>query len=152
MDKLPETDSEGCEFIQFRGRQPSVVLDDFGIRFTDTTVETPDGEPNFRQHEPLPVASEEAIRAGEAPENAVAEPVAEQITNGDLANPLICYGVVCEFPTEEGICGDVFDTPESLNGHMSTHYSSSDPADAENQRDVDSSAGEPEESDEGDTA
>lgn len=123
------------EYIQFRGRQTSVVLDDFGIRFQTVEQETPEGA--FQVHEPLPVASEEAIRAGEAPENAVAEPVAEQITHGDLSNPLICYGVICEHPTEDGICGEVFPSPKSLSGHMSVHYD----GDSENQRDADSSGG-----------
>lgn len=137
----PETDDGDpiTEFIQFRGRQTSVVLDDFGIRFSMTVKDTPEGA--FRMHEPLPVATEEAIRAGEAPPNAVAEPVAEQITNGELSNPLICYGVVCEHPTEDGeVCGEVFASPEALNGHLSTHYAAD-----ENQRDADTSAGEPEE-------
>jgi hypothetical protein len=128
------------EYIQFRGRQTSVVLDDFGIRFEMTVKETP--EAGFQMHEPLPVASEEAIREGEAPANAVAEPVAEQITNGELSNPLICYGVVCEHPTEDGgVCGKVFPSPKSLNGHMSTHYS----GESENQRDAGSSGSESEE-------
>lgn len=122
MRELPKGDS-GEDFIQFRGRQTSVVLDDFGIRFTTEPKETPDGVPSFMSHKPLPVASSEAIRAGEAPDDAVAQEVAEQITDGELSNPLVCWGVVCEFPTEEGeICGQVFDSPESLNGHMSTHY------------------------------
>jgi len=136
----PETDDGDpvTDYIQFRGRQTSVVLDEFGIRFTMMQKDTPEG--GFQMHEPLPVASSEAIRAGEAPANAVAEPVAEQITNGELANPLICYGVVCEHPTEDGICGKVFPSPESLNGHMSTHYS----GDSENQRDAESSGSESE--------
>lgn len=122
MRELTKNDS-GEEFIQFRGRQTSVVLDDFGIRFDTEVKETPDGVPNFRAHKPLPVAGSEAIRAGEAPDDAVAKEVAELITAEDGGNPLICWGVVCEFPTEEGeVCGQVFDSPESLNGHMSTHY------------------------------
>lgn len=148
----PETeDGEPIrEYIQFRGKQTSVVLDDFGIRFQMIRKETPEG--GFRMHEPLPVASEEAIRAGEAPANAVAEPVAEQITNGELANAQICYGVVCEHPTDDGICGKVFPTPESLNGHLSSHYGSEEDAGSdENQRDADSSASDTEEdTDEGD--
>lgn len=134
----PETDDGDpiTDYIQFRGRQTSVVLDDFGIQFKMIKKETPDG--GFRMHEPLPVASQEAIQAGEAPENAVAQPVAEQITNGELANPLVCYGVICEYPTEEGICGEVFESPESLNGHLSSHYGGQ----AENQRDADSSGSE----------
>jgi len=145
MNELPKTDS-GSEFIQFRGRQASVVLDEFGIRFTDMVKETPDGEPNIRMHEPLPVADAEAIRAGEAESNAVARPVAEQITNGDLANPLINWGVMCEYPTEDGVCGDVFDTPKSLNGHLSHHYDGE--PEPENQRDVNSSASDEDNPDE----
>lgn len=157
--ELPKTepeDDEGNviqEYIQFRGRQASVTLDDFGIRFTMEDVETPEGVRGFIRHKPLPVASAEAIRAGEAPANAVAEEVAEQITHGEISNPLIAYGVICEFPTGEGeICGDVFASPESLNGHMSTHYRNQG-ADVENQRDGDSSAsGSDDEADPGDEA
>jgi len=144
--ELPKTEPEDedgdpiTEYIQFRGRQTSVVLDDFGVQFGMTKQDTPAG--GIRMHEPLPVASEEAIQAGESPPNAVAEPVAEQITNGELSNPLICYGVVCEHPTEDGICGEVFPTPKSLNGHLSSHYSDSDD---ENQRDADSSDAKTEE-------
>jgi hypothetical protein len=133
----PETDDGEIirEFIQFRGRQTSVVLDDFGIRFQMMEKETPEG--GFQMHEPLPVASEEAIRAGEAPANAVAAEVAEELAHGELSNPLVQFGVVCEHPTEEGICGKVFPSLKSLNGHLSSHYSD---ADDENQRDADSSA------------
>lgn len=144
--KEPESDDGDpiTEFIQFRGRQTSVVLDEFGIRFQMIDKETPDG--GFQMHEPLPVASEEAIRAGEAPPNAVAAPVAEELTHGELSNPLICYGVVCEHPTDDGICGQVFPSVKSLNGHLSSHYQGEVP---ENQRDADSS-GSPTETDAGD--
>lgn len=144
---LPRTEPENDdgepirEAIQFRGRQTSVVLDDFGIRFSTTDKETPAG--GFVMHEPLPVASEEAIREGEAPANAVAEPVAEELTHGELSNPLICYGVICEHPVDdpddpEAICGEVFPSVKSLNGHLSSHYSGEDES---NQRDGDSSDG-----------
>jgi len=138
--ELPRTEPEDDdgepirEAIQFRGRQTSVVLDEFGIRCQMMVKDTPAG--GFRMHEPLPVATEEAIQSGDAPANAVAEPVAEAVTNGDLANPLIRYGVVCEHPTGDGgICGKVFPSMKSLNGHLSTHY----PEAEENQRDADSS-------------
>jgi len=140
--ELPKTEPEDedgnviTEAIQFRGRQTSVVLDEFGIRFQMMDKETPEG--GFLMHEPLPVASQEAISAGEAPANAVAEPVAEELTHGELSNPLIQYGVVCEHPTEEGICGEVLPSVKSLNGHLSSHYES--PEDG-NQRDADSSDG-----------
>jgi hypothetical protein len=138
--ELPKTEPEDDdgepirEAIQFRGRQTSVVLDDFGIRFTTMMKETPEG--GFLMHEPLPVASEDAIQAGEAPANAVAEPVAEELTHGELSNPLISYGVICEHPTDEGICGEVFPSMKSLNGHLSSHYPD---ADDPIQRDADSS-------------
>ena len=143
--ELPKTEPESddgdpiTEYIQFRGRQTSVVLDDFGIRFQMMQKETPEG--GFRMHEPLPIASEEAIRAGEAPANAVAAPVAEELTHGELSNPLICYGVICEHPVDdpddpEAICGQVFPSVKSLNGHLSSHYQADSD---ENQRDADSS-------------
>lgn len=145
-DEPEDDDGEPIrEYIQFRGKQTSVVLDEFGIRFQMMKKETPSG--GFLMHEPLPVASEEAIRSGEAPPNAVAEPVARQITNGELSNPQICFGVVCEHPTDDGICGKVFASPESLNGHLSSHYGGN----SENQRDAGSSASDTEEEpDEGD--
>lgn len=145
MRELPKTEPESdegdviTEVIQFRGRQTSVVLDQFGIRFQMMEKETPEG--GFWMHEPLPVADKEAIDAGEAPANAVAAGVAEELTHGDLSNPLICYGVVCEHPTEEGICGEVFPSMKSLNGHLSSHYPD---VDEPIQQDVDSSDGETE--------
>jgi len=144
--KEPEDDDGDpiTEFIQFRGRQASVVLDEFGIRFQMIDKEAPEG--GFLMHEPLPIASEEAIRAGEAPPNAVAEAVAEELTHGELSNPLIQYGVVCEHPTDDGICGKVFPSVKSLNGHLSSHYQGEG---SENQRDADSSDS-PTETDAGD--
>ena len=140
--ELPTTEPEDDdgevirEFIQFRGRQTSVVLDEFGIRFQMMIKETPVGE--FRMHEPLPVASRDAIEAGETPANAVAEPVAEELTHGDLSNPLINYGIVCEYPTDEGeICGEVYPSLKSLNGHLSSH-SPDDAAAGGNEREADS--------------
>jgi hypothetical protein len=122
------------EYIQFRGRQTSVVLDEFGIRFSMEEKETPTR--TFRVHKPLPVASEETIRNGDAPPNAVAAPLAEELTHGELSNSLIWYGVVCEHPTEDSeVCGEVFASPEAVSGHQSVHYQ----ADQENQRDADSS-------------
>lgn len=144
--ELPYTEPESdegdviTEFIQFRGRQTSVVLDDFGIRFQMMEKETPEG--GFQMHEPLPVASEEAIRAGEAPANAVAAEVAEELAHGELSNPLIWFGVICEHPDDDGICGEVFPSMKSLNGHLSSHYNT--PEDG-NQRDADSSDGGTEE-------
>lgn len=144
--ELPNTEPESdegdviTEFIQFRGRQCSVVLDDFGIRFQMMEKETPEG--GFQMHEPLPVASKEAIQAGEAPANAVAAEVAEELAHGELSNPLIQFGVICEHPTDDGICGEVFPSMKSLNGHLSSHYNT--PEDG-NQRDADSSDGGTEE-------
>jgi hypothetical protein len=141
--ELPTTEPEDDdgevirEFIQFRGRQTSVVLDEFGIRFQMMIKDTPDGE--FRMHEPLPVASRDAIEAGETPANAVAEPVADELTRGDLSNPLINYGIVCEYPTGDGeLCGEVYPSLKSLNGHLSSHSPDNEAADGGNEREADS--------------
>ena len=130
MKTLPKTDS-GTDTIQFRGYQTSVTLDDFGVRFQTGRRETLDGSADVLTHEPLPVVDQDEIADPDAdvPPNAVAREVAEALTDGDLANPLICWGVVCEWPKtdDEGeetgeVCGEVFDTPRSLNGHMRVHY------------------------------
>jgi len=131
--ELPKTEPESADVIQFRGRQTSVILDDFGITFRITTQESPAG--TFRMHEPLPIASEESIRSGDEPPNAVAAPVAEEITHGEISNPLICYGAVCEVPDPDGgICGEVFPSKDALIGHLSSHA---------NQRDADTNGSEP---------
>lgn len=133
--ELPKAEPEDPECIQFRGRQTSVLLEDFGIRFQMIKQQSPAG--TFLMHEPLPIASERAIQSGNAPENAVAAPVAEELTHGEISNPLICYGVVCEFPDPHTgeICGDVFPSMDSLIGHLSSHTN-------ENQRDADSTGAE----------
>jgi len=116
--QLPQTD-EGEQFIQFRGRQTSVSVDDFGILFT---TEDRDGR---RVHKPLPVVDPDDE---DPPANAVARPVAERLTE---TNPLICWGVACEHPTEDGVCGDVFATRKAVNSHSGVHTdgspSTSDP-------------------------
>ena len=134
MKALPKTDS-GTDYIQFRGYQTSVTLDDFGVRFQTGRRETPDGSADVLTHEPLPVVDQDEIPDPDAdvPPNAIAREVAEALTDGDLANPLVCWGVVCEWPEtdDEGeetdeVCGEVFDSPQSLNGHMRVHYDGDD--------------------------
>jgi hypothetical protein len=115
--ELPRDDA-GDEWIQFRGRQTSVTVDDFGIRFVCSERELPSGA-TIVQHDPLPVVDRDA---DDPPANAVVRAVAEAITNGDLSNPVICWGVVCEHPVGDGeICGEVFASPEALNSHLGSH-------------------------------
>lgn len=129
--ELP-TDNSGTEYIQYRGYQSQVVVDDFGIQFGMTTrsIDTPGSAPNHLVHEPLPVGTGDG---GVAPE------VAEALVEGELSNPLIAYGVACEFLVDDDdgedegegeVCGEVFDTPEALNGHLRMHYEDEDEAEA----------------------
>lgn len=120
--QLPQTD-EGEQFIQFRGRQTSVTVDDFGILFT---TEDRSGR---RVHRPLPVVDEDTE---DPPANAVVRPVAERLTE---TNPLICWGVCCEHQTEDGVCGDVFATRKAVNSHSGVH--TSDPSDSSNHDNTD---------------
>lgn len=105
---LPK-DNEGDQYIQFRGRQTSVTADDFGILFT---TEVRDGR---RVHKPLPVVD---VDDPDPPANAVVRPVADELVD---RNPLVCYGIACEEPTDDGVCGDVFPTPKALDGHKTVH-------------------------------
>lgn len=127
---LPKDDS-GTDYIQFRGYQSSVTIDDFGIRFTTGRRHTPDGHADVLTHEPLPVADREDLLDpdSDTPDNAIPTEIADAITNGEFANPLVSWGVVCEWPAtdDEGeptgeVCGETFDSPRSLNGHMRVHY------------------------------
>jgi len=125
MTRALPTEDSGREYIQFRGYQSSVTLDRFGIRFTTEHRETPEAVPNRVVHVPLPVADREEIVAGEAPRNAISRAVAEQLTEGDLRNPLVCWGVACEHVEDGETCGRVFDTPQALSGHLRAHYGTS---------------------------
>lgn len=125
MTRELSRESVGEQYIQFRGFQSNVSIDAVGLSFRTATRETPDDHPNMTEHVAVPVATREAIRTGESPPNAVPEEVAHAITEGDLSNPLINYGVACEFVGEDGeVCSSVFENPNGLNGHLASHYSS----------------------------
>lgn len=111
---LPK-DNEGDQFIQFRGRQTSVTADDFNILFTCEIRD--DGR---KVHTPLPVVDPDA---DDPPANAVVRPVAERLVE---RNPLVCFGIACEEPTEDGVCGEVFASPKALNSHRGVHADTSD--------------------------
>jgi hypothetical protein len=113
---LPK-DNEGDQYLQFRGRQTSVTADDFGILFTTEFRD------DRRVHKPLPVVDPDDE---DPPANAVVRPVADELVD---SNPLVCYGIACEIPTEDGVCGDVFATPKALDGHKTVHSDGSDPTD-----------------------
>lgn len=115
---LPK-DNEGDQWIQFRGRQTSVTADDFGILFTT------EERGNRIVHKPLPVVEEDDP---DPPANAVLREVADTLVD---RNPLVCYGIACEEPTEDGVCGEVFATPKALDGHKTVHNDGSDPSDTD---------------------
>lgn len=111
---LPKTD-EGDEYIQFRGPQTSVTHDATGVRFTCTTKN------GRRIHQAVRVVDpDEDVDDVDQP--VVARPVAEYLVD---ANPLVCWGVVCEHTGPGGdVCGRAFSTPKSLNSHLSSHSDS----------------------------
>ena len=113
---LPK-DNEGDQWLQFRGRQTSVTADDFGILFTTEFRD------DRRVHKPLPVVDEDDP---DPPANAVLREVADALVE---RNPLVCYGIACEVPTEDGVCGEVFATPKALDGHKTVHSDGADPSD-----------------------
>lgn len=103
--KLPTTDAESHDYVQFRGPQTSVVHDPTGIRFG---TEARDGR---MAHEVHPVVDDDADPA-DVPDDAIAQAVAAELVE---SNPLVCYGIACE------TCGDVFDSPRAMNSHQSAH-------------------------------
>jgi hypothetical protein len=106
-------------FIQFRGASTSVTVDDFNLIFTTE-------QRNERiAHKPLPVATEDAVKSGDAPRNAVVLPVAVELVR---TNNLFGFGVACEQ------CGKVFETTKALDGHQSSHRDDPD-ADGDNEGD-----------------
>lgn len=126
--RLP-TENSGDEYVQFRGAQTSVEVKGFGLAFGMTVRETPEDVPGIREHEPVPVVTgaDHADPDVEVPRPAVHEDVAAELVEGERSNPLISYGVCCEWPDDDadnefGVCGKVFDTPKALNGHIGSHY------------------------------
>jgi len=117
--ELPKEDSDGQEYIQFRGPQTSVTVDRLNVHF-----ET-DHRGDVVCHKPLPVVDPDAE---DPPEDAVARPVAEELVE---SNPLICWGVVCEVRVGESeVCGSVFDTPKGEASHRSVHSGRAQPEDS----------------------
>jgi hypothetical protein len=108
--ELPKDNSDGRDYIQFRGLQTSVTVDRYGVRFE---TEHRGGQV---AHKPLPVVNPDS---DDPPDDAVARPVADALVE---SNPLIGWGVACEQITDDGdICGDVFDTPKAEASHRSVH-------------------------------
>lgn len=120
MTKSLPKRNDGDEFIQFRGPQTSVTHDQTGVRFTCTSRN------GRRVHRPIRVVDpDEDVSDEDGP--VVARPVAEYLVE---ANPLVCWGVVCEHTDDDGgVCGRAFSTPRSLNSHLSVHTDSEDNAD-----------------------
>lgn len=99
------------DFVQFRGSSTNVTVDDFNLIFTTE-------QRNGRiAHKPLPVATEDDVRAGDAPRNAVVLPVAVELVR---TNNLFGFGVACEQ------CGKVFKNKKGLDGHQSSHRDTPD--------------------------
>lgn len=99
------------EFVQFRGSSTHVTVDDFNLNFTTE-------QRNGRiAHKPLPVATEDDVRSGDAPRNAVVLPVAVELVR---TTNLFGFGVACEQ------CGKVFKNTKGLDGHQSSHRDTPD--------------------------
>lgn len=106
------------EFVQFRGSSSNVTVDDFNLIFT---TEWRNGQ---KTHKPLPIATEDDVRAGEAPQNAVVLPVAVELVR---SNNLFGFGVACEHVDADGDpCGKVFSNTKGLDGHQSSHRDTPD--------------------------
>lgn len=105
MPRPQPHDDAGRDFIQFRGRQTSVVHDQTGVRFG---TELRNGR---RCHAPVPVVPDDTDPSA-MPADAVIRSVADELTK---TNPLICWGIAC------GACGDVFADRNGLSGHQSVH-------------------------------
>jgi len=118
--KLPTTDAESHDYVQFRGPQTSVVHDPTGIQFG---TEARGGR---MAHEVHPVVEDDAD-PGDVPDDAIAEAVAAELVE---SNPLVCYGIACE------TCGDIFDSPRAMNSHQSAH-ADGPPDDVDDDSDVD---------------
>lgn len=109
------------ELIQFRGAGTSVTVDDFNLIFT---TEQRNGR---TVHKPLPVATEDDVRSGDAPANAVVLPVAVELVR---TNGLFGFGVACEHVSDGEACGKVFKNKKALDGHQSSHRDSTSGTDA----------------------
>lgn len=118
--------NSGESYIQYRGFQSDVTVQGVGVAFRVGRRETPEGYPDMTEHVALPVATREEILSGEAAPNAVPEELARELVEGDVSNPLIRYGVACEHVEDGEVCGEVFDSPDALNGHLGTHYGGAD--------------------------
>jgi len=110
------------EFIQFRGRGTSITVDGFNLIFT---TEQRNGR---TAHKPLPVATEDDVRSGDAPQNAVVLPVAVELVR---TNGLFGFGVACEHVTDGEACGKVFKNKKALDGHQSSHRDSGTAAESD---------------------
>lgn len=105
MPRPQPHDDAGRDFIQFRGRQTSVVHDQTGVRFG---TEVRDGR---RCHAPVPVVPDDTDPSA-MPADGVIMSVAEHLTE---SNPLINWGIACS------TCGAVFPDRSALSGHQASH-------------------------------
>lgn len=125
MSRDLPTDDSGTEYIQFRGYQSPARVERVGLSFRTEIKETPDGVANIHYHIPKKVITREEYDDAETdtPDEFVLDALAQDLVDGDGRNPLISYGVCCEWIHNDGeLCGDVFDTPRGLNAHLNSHY------------------------------
>lgn len=112
-------ENSGTEYVQFRGPQTSVVLDEYPVRFALEYREY--GDTTIRCHDPHPVVGPDGAmtmeEAEDSDETAIWHEVASEVVE---RNPMVGFGVACE------LCDDVFDTPNGLGSHMRTHADDTD--------------------------
>lgn len=130
MTRELTTENSGTEYVQFRGRQTSVTLDDYPVVFEMAPRSVGDRE--IRCHEPYPVVgpegalSEEEARTGD--ERGLWHELAEELVD---TNPLVGFGVACE------LCDSVFDTPRGLSSHLSVHAEDEEEAELDETETID---------------
>lgn len=110
-----QTDDSGTEYVQFRGAQSSVTLDEYPVVFEETTRPVGDGE--IQCHGAYPVVgpdgamTESEAEAGD--EVGLWHEIAAELAE---SNPLVCYGMACE------LCDTVCETPDGLESHLSDSH------------------------------
>lgn len=107
-------ENSGTEYVQFRGKQTSVTLDDLPVVFDMERRSVGDRE--IICHAPYPVAGPEGAlsetEARDSDEDALWHELALDLVE---SNPLVAYGVACE------LCDSVFDTPHGMATHLASH-------------------------------
>jgi hypothetical protein len=124
-DDYEYDDDADARYIQFRGRQTVVSVEGVPVIFECEQASGFDG----RRHKPLPVVPDDPDPDADIPSDAVAESVAEALCEN---NPVICWGVVCEYPTgddDNEVCGEVLKSPSSVENHAAQKHNGDDASD-----------------------